>query len=75
MKRLRKQTDGSYHLNDVQPHPSGLSTSGEIEVTTAVLSQEDIDDIQSDLKAGTGPLEPTASDTSKAEGLSNAKTE
>lgn len=72
MKRLRKQTDGSYHLTDVQPHPTGLSTSGEIEVTTAVLTQEEVDAILKDVKAGTGPLPEPVSDTSRSEGLSNA---
>ena len=71
MKRLRKQTDGSYHLNDVQPHPSGLSHAGEIEVTTAVLTEEDVTAIVQDHMDGTGPLDPPVSDTSKATGLSN----
>lgn len=74
MKRLRKQPDGSFHLNDVQPHPTGLSTSGEIEVTQVVLAQADVDAIVKDHADGTGPLDPPVSNTSVVAGLSNATT-
>jgi hypothetical protein len=75
MKRLRKQTDGSFHLTDVQPHPTGLSTSGTIEVTQVVLSQEDVDAIVKDAADGTGPLDPPVSNASVAAGLSNTTTD
>ena len=65
--RFRKQTDGSVHLNHVHPHPSGLSNAKDHEETLMVLTPEEL--------AATehlGPMDPPTSDTSKAEGLSNA---
>lgn len=76
MKRLRKQSDGTYHLTDVQPHPAGLSTSGTLETTLVVLTQEDVDAIVADAKNPVADPQPApTSDTSKAEGLSNQKAE
>ena len=74
-KRLRKQPDGTFHLNTVTPHPSGLSHAPDAEVTLLILTDEEVAQIGKDHADGLGPLDPPVSDKTPAKsgsGLSAA---